>query len=221
MEQMTGREQVMKSIRDAQIDGKINILTKDIGSEKPVYNSINTNNSIHEDLAIHFAKELDESEGYFIYCENTAELIESIKIIIKERDYFPIFTNDPKIELLFTKTDIPYCCQLEDLTKSRVVVSFCDALIARHGAILLSSKISCGAAGNALPDTRFIIAFPEQLVENISDAFSVINQKYGDNKTSMFSFISGPSRTNAIEQKPIIGVYGARELYVFYLNNSD
>ncbi|MDD3107464.1 MAG: LUD domain-containing protein [Bacilli bacterium] len=221
MEQMTGREQVMKSIRNAQIEGKINSIVNNINFDNQIYPSIQTNKNDCEELAIHFAKALDASEGFFIYCENTKELIESIKTIIRERNFSPIFTNDPKIELLFTKSDISYCFDQEELSTAQVVVSFCDALIARYGSVLLSSKTSCGIVGNALPDVRFIIAFPEQLVENLSDAYSVISQKYNNEKPSVLSFISGPSRTNVIEQKSVIGVYGIRELYVFYLNTSD
>lgn len=220
MEQLTAREQVFKAIRDAQLEGKVSHIARDIDFESPLFQSIAQEKDDTESLAVHFAKEMDASEGFFIYCDNTMEFIESIKTIIQDRNFSPVFTNDPKIELLFTKTDIPYCHQPEELTNARVVVSFCDALVARHGVVLLSSSSPCGAVGNAFPDVRFIIAFPEQLVEDISDVQPILQKKYGEELPSILSFISGPSRTCAIEQKDIIGVHGTRELYVFYVNNN-
>lgn len=219
MEQMTAREQVFKAIRDAQVEGKINYITRDVSFEQPVFSPISTGEKNIDELAIYFAKTLDKSEGYFIYCEDDNELIQSMKTVINERNLSPVFTNEPKIELLFTKTNVPYSNQPEDLLNARVVVSFCDALVARYGAVLLSSKSSCGSVGNSFPDVRFIIAFPEQLIENIADVQTIIEKKYVEEKPSIMSFISGPSRSNAIEQNSIIGVHGTRELYVFYLND--
>lgn len=219
MEQMTAREQVLKAIRDAQVDGNINHITHDIDFELPIFAPLCDDEKNMNTLAIHFAKNMDQSEGYFIYCEDDTELVQSIKTVIYERNFAPIFTNDPKIELLFTKTDISYIHQPEDLEKARVVVSFCDCLIARYGSVLLTSSMPCGAVGNVFPDVRFIIAFSDQLVENISDSIKVLKEKYGNELPSIITYLTGPSRTNAIDLKPIIGVHGTRELYVFYLNN--
>lgn len=220
MEQMTTREQVLKSIRDAQVEGKVHYIARDVDFEQPIYNKIKTEMDNSDELAIHFAKKLDASEGFFIFCENDDELIESIKKVIIERNLSPIFTNDPKIELLFMQTGISYVNQQDDVLKSRVVVSFCDCLVARYGAVVLSSKLSCGSAGNSFPDVRFVIAFSNQIVENVADVKTILEKKYGDDKPSITTFISGPSCSNAIEQKPIIGVHGIRELYVFYLNDN-
>lgn len=215
---MTAREQVLKAIRDAQIDGKINHIAHDVDLDQPIYPSIATEEDRLNSLALHFAKIMDSSEGYFIYCDNDLELIESINTIIHDRNLSPIFTNDPKIELLFTQTNIQYINELEDLPKARVVVSFCDALVARYGAVLLSSASPCGVVGNISPDVRFVIAFPEQMVENVSDVAPILQKKYGQNKPSVLSLITGPSRTYALGH-PIIGVHGTRELYVFYVHH--
>lgn len=219
MEQMTAREQVLKAIRDAQIEGKVSPVVRDVDFDHPIYHPIQPDNDT-EALAVYFARKMDVSGGYFIYCDNIIELVESIKTVIQDRNFSPVFTNDPKIELLFTQTEIAYNHQPEELTHARVVVSFCEALVARYGVVSLSSSIPCGAIGNAFPDIRFIIAFPEQLVENMADVSPILHKKYGSNFPSMISFISGPSCTHALDFKNITGIHGNRELYVFYVNST-
>jgi L-lactate dehydrogenase complex protein LldG len=68
---------------------------------------------------------------------------------------------------------------------------------------------------------HIVVAYADQLVFDIRDAFILLRKKYGENLPSMISFQSGPSRTSDIEKKSVIGVHGPREVYVFLVDTEQ
>ena len=64
------------------------------------------------------------------------------------------------------------------------------------------------------PEIHFVIAYVNQLVNDLKDAFAAVQTKYSGKIPSMLSVITGPSRTADIEKTLVMGAHGPRELFV-------
>jgi L-lactate dehydrogenase complex protein LldG len=93
-----------------------------------------------------------------------------------------------------------------------VGVTGCEFVVARLGSIMVSSKNSRRL--NVYPETHVVIAYVHQLVDDLKDAFSAIQEKYSGKLPSMVSVITGPSRTADIEKTLVMGAHGPRELFL-------
>ena len=72
MIEVTAREQILKRIRNANMNQNVNLKT-DLDLESNIYAPLD------DDLEIIFAQELNQLGGHFVYCTNKAELLENIK----------------------------------------------------------------------------------------------------------------------------------------------
>ncbi len=98
-----------------------------------------------------------------------------------------------------------------------VGISECDALIAQTGSVLITAKSAGGRALTVLPPHHVVIARRSQLIPDLTSAFALLRQKYGDDYPSLISFITGPSRTGDIERILVLGAHGPKKLTVFFL----
>jgi len=91
------------------------------------------------------------------------------------------------------------------------VVSGCTVAIALTGTIVLQNAAAQGPRNLSLiPDYHLCVAFAEQIVETVSEAFD----RLATTATLPTTFISGPSATADIEMTRIKGVHGPRFLDV-------
>jgi L-lactate dehydrogenase complex protein LldG len=67
---------------------------------------------------------------------------------------------------------------------------------------------------NVYPETHVVIAYVDQLVDDLKDAFIAVQKKYSGKLPSMLSVITGPSRTADIEKTLVMGAHGPRQLFV-------
>ncbi|MBK6643602.1 MAG: LUD domain-containing protein [Bacteroidetes bacterium] len=63
-----------------------------------------------------------------------------------------------------------------------------------------------------------VVAFPDQLVDDLKDAFNFIKSKYKDQQPSATTFITGPSRTADIGNELVTGAQGPAEVYLFLVD---
>jgi L-lactate dehydrogenase complex protein LldG len=96
----------------------------------------------------------------------------------------------------------------------------CDALIARTGSILISSRLASGRILPVYPEVNIVIATIDQLVFDIQDGFNLIRSKYDGAIPSMINLATGPSRTADIEKTLVLGAHGPREVFVFLLDKT-
>lgn len=93
-------------------------------------------------------------------------------------------------------------------------ITACECLVAQTGSILVASDSCGGRSLSILPHCHVVIATVDQVVPVLADALALIRDRHTANLPSMFSFITGPSRTGDIERILVLGAHGPKELIV-------
>jgi L-lactate dehydrogenase complex protein LldG len=213
MEESTAREKILKKVRDALIE-----------KTEPPYPIIDQDSSVYREMTgpldVTFAEELVRIAGKFVYCENEDEFIATLQSFILEKDWGLLFCQDPKIHHLLKAAGIPFESHTEVILDARIGITRCEYLIARLGAVMVSSRLCLGRKITVYPEIHLVLAYTSQLVPDLKQALSNLKKKYRDNFPSMVSLISGPSRTADIEKTLVMGAHGPKELYVFLIDDS-
>ncbi len=213
MEESTSKEKMLKSIRDALIH-KSEAPAIVGNSERGIYTPM------VDPLDITFAAEFTGVNGNFVYCEDILALVENLKAISIENNWSAVFTADLQLEKVLKAAEIPCSIAQEDFLKAKVGVTFCEFLVARVGAIVISSKQTGGRRLNIYPDTHVVVAMASQIVPDIKTALKALCEKYTDRLPSLVSIITGPSLSFGIENLKVTGATGTRNLFVFLVDDS-
>ncbi len=207
----TNKEQILSKVREA-------ILEKD----ESHFTTIN----LQDDTWIPFKEEdgneftfierFKENGGIFMYFEEMDHFKEAMKQFIVENDWKPLLTTSPLIKEIFADTDIEFQDDYNNLErKKNVSLIDCECMIAQTGSILVSEATAGSRASYSFADTLLIVARPSQFVAKMKDAFWLMKEKYGDDQPVEMSIISGPSRSSDIDNIPVVGVYGCKQLALF------
>ena len=166
-----------------------------------------------------FRTELEKVSGEFINCSNNVNFVLQLNNLIKKKKWKTLFTYETQIIELFKNVNIPITNNEDEFKNLDAGINFCENLVARTGSVVVSSQQLAGRQLNVYAPALIIVAYKNQLVMDIHDALKNIQAKYKDNFPSLISAITGPSRTADIEKTLILGMHGAKELYVFYIEN--
>ncbi len=210
MQKIKSSELIMKRIRNANLNQMDNNF-EDVDLEKDIYAPLD------DDIEVNFAQELNQNGGTFVFCNNEEELVNNLQLLSVERKWDSLFTKDKSIQELLSKYTISYSDTEADFLETKNGISQCEALVARLGSVLISSKQMSGRRMNFFPNTHIVIAHLDQVVATVKDALIEVNKKYEGKFPSMTTLITGPSRTADIEKTLIMGMHGPRELIVFML----
>jgi len=210
MQKIKSSELIMKRIRNANLNQMDNNF-EDVDLEKDIYAPLD------DDIEVNFAQELNQNGGTFVFCNNEEELVNNLHLLSVERKWDSLFTKDKSIQELLSKYTISYSESETDFLKTKNGITQCEALVARLGSVLISSKQMSGRRMNFFPNTHIVIAHLDQVVATVKDALIEVNKKYEGKFPSMTTLITGPSRTADIEKTLIMGMHGPRELIVFML----
>ena len=209
----TAKERILKKIRKALIQ-----------STPQPFPNVEVNNQIYQpqadDLEIIFAEQFTAIQGNFIYCESEAEFITNINALVEEKKWNNLFGWETELQQLFQKHNSDKLRIGKNLDRADVGVTLCEALIARTGTILLSSKQQSGRSLSIYPPIHICVAFTHQLVYDMKEALQNISQKYEGNTPSMITLATGPSRTADIEKTLVLGAHGPKEVYVFLIDSN-
>ena len=96
-----------------------------------------------------------------------------------------------------------------------VALTECDALVSQTGSVLVTSKSAGGRTLSALAPHHVVLARRDQLVPDLTAAFTLLSETYGGDYPSLLSFITGPSRTGDIERILVLGAHGPKRLSIF------
>lgn len=213
MEESTSREKVLKKIRDALIE-KTEAPYPVVDKESPVFKEMT------EPADVTFAEALVNAGGKFVYCESQDEFISILQSFILEKDWPLLWCLDPLLQQILRDGGIPFESAVDRFNEANVGITRCECLIARHGTVMVSSKLSPGRKIIAYPGIHLVAATASQLVPDIKKGIQLIRKKYGEDFPSLVTLITGPSRTADIEKTLVMGAHGPKELYIFLIDDT-
>jgi L-lactate dehydrogenase complex protein LldG len=177
---------------------------------------------VKEELSLEekFAQEYTKLGGKFIYCSDETDMIQQLLALADTMKWKKIQVKDKFLLSLFKENNIDLVEQANDMHDIEVGMSLCECLIARLGSEILSSSQEYGRSLPVYSPIHITIAFTNQIVWDISNAISMLKEKYNNELPSMMSLTTGPSRTADIEKTLVVGVHGPKEVYTFLIDKN-
>lgn len=214
MQEATSREKILKKIRKALIH-KTTQRFPTIDWDKNVY--ANEGDSLEERFAHAFTK----VGGQFVFCENEMEFLENVITLAQENKWKQFYCRESKIISYMDQIGFPYTQDESAYPEGMVAITSCEALVARLGSVIISSKLGSGRKLFVVPTIHIVMAYTSQLVPELKDALTLIRSKYNDQMPSMIASLTGPSRTADIEKTLVTPAHGPRDIMVFLIDDSN
>ncbi len=142
------------------------------------------------DLDYKFAQLFTHSGGFFNYCADEAEALQTLNHILKIEDVKSVFCWDHDLKNFLNVVDIPYTTELELFNDCAFIT--CEYLIAYDGRIMLSHNNILHYHSSRLPEKIIIMANVSQIVTNLNDAMGKI--KRNGNIRNLTSISGGNSK---------------------------
>jgi len=161
-----------------------------------------------------FKTQLEAINGKVFIFQSKAELYNSLKTDLLQFRIKNIFCSEPEIMKNLVQFEIGFNEYASVVKNMEVGITGCEFLVAQTGSAMVSSAQRGGRQMNIFPPLHIIIAYRNQLVTTLEEAYSMIQQKYTDGLPSQIALVTGPSRTADIEKTLVLGAHGPRELWV-------
>ncbi|WP_426476805.1 LUD domain-containing protein [Chryseobacterium sp. CBSDS_008] len=126
------------------------------------------------DLDYKFAQLFTHSGGFFNYCADEAEALQTLNQIIKIEGIHNLFCWDKELQNFLNVVKTPYTSELQQSNDAAFIT--CEYLIAYDGRIMLSHNNILHYHSSRLPDKIIIIANVSQIVNNLNDAMGKIKR---------------------------------------------
>ena len=171
--------------------------------------------SAEEEFAVNFSR----LGGRFVFCTNHAELVTNIYALYETREWQKMLCSHPEIlKLLQTGSYNIAASVTEQAEEADVCITGCEALVARTGSAIISSRQYMGRTSTIFYPVHIIVAYARQVVPDIQEGLALMKARYGANLPSMINLNTGPSRTADIEKTLVVGVHGPAEVFCFLVN---
>src|SRR5690606_24515764 len=148
-----------------------------------------------KELEILFAEEFTHLMGKFAFCMDEEDARNQLQLLIANQKWSKIYSKEDAL-LSFINSSL----QTDDLSDCEASITSCHYLIARTGAIVLSSAQQHGRTSSVYAPVHICIAYSDQVVFDTRDALKLLKETYGNNLPSSLTFAAGPSRTADIEK---------------------
>ena len=145
------------------------------------------------DLDYKFAQLFTHSGGFFNYCADEAEALQTLHQILKIEGVNNIFCLDKELHNFLNVLKTPYTTELQHSNDAAFIT--CEYLIAFDGRIMLSANNILHYHSSKLPEKIIIIANVSQIVNNLNDAMSKI--KRNGNIKNLTSISGGQNKLDA------------------------
>ena len=126
------------------------------------------------DLDYKFAQLFTHSGGFFNYCADEAEALQTLNHILKIEQVKSVFCWDHDLKNFLNVVNIQYTTDLELFNDCAFIT--CEYLIAYDGRIMLSHNNILHYHSSRLPEKIIIMANVSQIVTNLNDAMSKIKR---------------------------------------------
>lgn len=126
------------------------------------------------DLDYKFAQLFTHSGGFFNYCADESEALQTLNQIIKIEGIGNIFCWDKELQNFLNVVKTPYTLELEHSNDAAFIT--CEYLIAYDGRIMLSHNNILHYHSSRLPNKIIIMANVSQIVSNLNDAMGKIKR---------------------------------------------
>lgn len=208
----TSKEKILKKVRAALIH-KSRIENEDVDLESNIY-------AISDDpLELIFAQQFTDAGGQFVFCENAEDFCYNIHALVSEEGFGTIWANESEVTDLLNQAGVKYVKGPTEINSAQTTITLCEFLVARTGTVVVSSKQEAGRKAGVFPDNHIVVAKTSQLVLHLRDALRGMKTKYADGIPSLITFITGPSRSADIEKTLVQGAHGAKEVYLFLIDD--
>ena len=126
------------------------------------------------DLDYKFAQLFTHSGGFFNYCADEAEALQTLNKILKIEDIKSVFCCDKDLKNFMDVVKVSYTQTLELFNDAAFIT--CEYLIAYDGRIMLSHNNILHYHSSRLPEKIIIMANVSQIVSNLNEAMSKIKR---------------------------------------------
>jgi L-lactate utilization protein LutC len=126
------------------------------------------------DLDYKFAQLFTHSGGFFNYCADEAEALQTLHQILKIEGVNNVFCWDKELHNFLNVLRTTYTTELHYSNDAAFIT--CEYLIAFDGRIMLSANNILHYHSSKLPEKIIIIANVSQIVNNLNDAMSKIKR---------------------------------------------
>jgi L-lactate dehydrogenase complex protein LldG len=165
-----------------------------------------------------FSGNFHANKGNFSYCFNEYDFVDQFLALAEEKHWQSVISLEKHFQALFSHCDYNLFIKKDEVRIADVGLTGCDALIARTGSIILSSKSNLSRTLSIFPPTHVVIAYRENMLYDLKNYFGGLNLADLQALPSMITITSGPSRTADIEKTLVLGAHGPKEIYVFYID---
>ena len=169
-----------------------------------------------KDLEVLFAEEFVHLSGKFAFCLDEADAAHQLSRLVIQKKWTKLFTAEDSLLPFIESARLT-----SDLSGCEASLTTCHYLVARTGAIVLSSRQNKGRTTSVYAPVHICIAYTDQLVFDTREALKLMKEQYGSNLPSSITFAAGPSRTADIEKTLVVGVHGPMEVYVFLIYRQE
>jgi hypothetical protein len=129
----------------------------------------------HADLDYKFAQLFTHSGGFFNYCSDEAEALQTLNQIIKIEGIKNVFCWDDDLKNFLDVINTPYTSEL-DLVNDAAFIT-CEYLIAFDGRIMLSHNNILHYHSSRMPEKIILMANVSQIVSNLTDAMMKVKRR--------------------------------------------
>ncbi|MCU7614325.1 lactate utilization protein [Chryseobacterium sp. GMJ5] len=126
------------------------------------------------DLDYKFAQLFTHSGGFFNYCADEAEALQTLNQILKIEGITSVFCCDKDLQSFLNVIKIPHSQELVAANDAAFIT--CEYLIAYDGRIMLSHNNILHYHSSRLPSKIIIMANVSQIVNNLNDAMGKIKR---------------------------------------------
>jgi len=136
-----------------------------------------------DDLFVH---NFLEKGGKFLYCLKETEVVENLKMILKENNWNQLTILDDKLSSFLNRHDV---VMNRNFNSNFPVFLNCEHLIADNGDILFSSKQLKSIKLSEMPQNFIVYATTSQLVKDMGQGLTGIKIHHKDNLPTNISAI--------------------------------